>query len=75
MTLAELEEMATQCNPTLAQAAATCKLLAASTSKWPLSESRGRLSSSEIGNEGRAGQQGAFIGQEVVTAGKTATES
>ena len=25
---------------------------------------------SEIGNEGRAGQQGSFIGQEVVTAGK-----
>ncbi len=43
----------------------------ASTSRWdcipiPLSGIRG----GEIGNEGRAGQQGGFIGQEVVTAGK-----
>jgi len=71
MTLAELEDMAERCNPTLAQAAARAQ---AARGQWlqvglypnPVVG----YSGSEIGNEGRAGQQGGFIGQEVVTAGK-----
>jgi outer membrane protein, heavy metal efflux system len=71
LTLAQLEQMAARCNPTLAQAAARAQA------------ARGRYvqaglypnpvigyQASEIGDEGRAGQQGGFVGQEIVTAGK-----
>jgi len=71
MTLAELEEMAVRCNPTLAQAAARVQAtrgqyLQAGLYPNPVIGYQG----SEIGDDGRAGQQGGFIGQEVVTAGK-----
>lgn len=71
MTLAELEEMAMTCNPTLAQAAARVQAargqcLQVGLYPNPVVGYQG----SEIGNEGLAGQQGGFIGQEIVTAGK-----
>ena len=66
VTLAELEEMAERCNPTLAQAAARAQCLQVGLYPNPVVGYLG----SEIGNSGRAGQQGGFIGQEVVTAGK-----
>jgi outer membrane protein, heavy metal efflux system len=70
-TLVELEQMATRCNPTLTQAAARVQAARGQSLQVglypnPLIGYQG----SEIGNEGRAGQQGGFIGQEVVTAGK-----
>ncbi len=71
MTLAELEEMAERCNPTLAQAAARVQAARGQYVQVGLYPNPvvGYLGS-EIGNEGRAGQQGGFIGQEIVTAGK-----
>ena len=71
MTLAELEAMAERCNPTLAQAAARVQAARGQCLQVGLYPNpvAGYLGS-EIGNEGRAGQQGGFIGQEVVTAGK-----
>ncbi|MHB1038206.1 MAG: TolC family protein [Pirellulales bacterium] len=71
MTLAQLEEMAARCNPTLAQAAARVQAargqhLQVGLYPNPVMGYQG----GEIGNEGRAGQQGGFIGQELVTAGK-----
>ncbi len=70
-TLAELEQIALQHNPTLAQARAAVR---AAQGNWlqvglypnPVIGYAG----GEIGNEGRAGQQGGYIGQEFVTAGK-----
>jgi cobalt-zinc-cadmium efflux system outer membrane protein len=69
--LLDLEQLALQNNPTLAQARARVQA------------ARGRqqqaglypnpvigYSGGEIGNEGRAGQQGGYVGQELVTAGK-----
>lgn len=71
LTLAELEQMAERCNPTLAQAAARVQAARGQCLQVGLYPNPvvGYLGS-EIGNEGRAGQQGGFIGQEVVTAGK-----
>jgi cobalt-zinc-cadmium efflux system outer membrane protein len=71
VTLAELEEMAESCNPTLAQAAARVQAargqhLQVGLYPNPVIAYQG----SEIGQEGRAGQQGGFISQEIVTAGK-----
>ncbi len=71
MTLAELEDMALRCNPTVAQAA---QRVAGLRGHWvqvglypnPVAGYIG----AEIGNEGHAGQQGSFVGQEIVTAGK-----
>jgi cobalt-zinc-cadmium efflux system outer membrane protein len=70
-TLAQLEEVAERNNPTLCQAAAM------------VDAARGRhlqaglypnpvvgYQASEINDEGRAGQQGGFVSQEFVTAGK-----
>jgi cobalt-zinc-cadmium efflux system outer membrane protein len=70
-TLADLEAMAERCNPTLAQAAARVQAARGQCLQVGLYPNPvvGYLGS-EIGNEGRAGQQGGFIGQEVVTAGK-----
>jgi outer membrane protein, heavy metal efflux system len=71
LTLAELEAMAERCNPTLAQAAARVQAARGQCLQVGLHPNpvMGYLGT-EIGNEGRAGQQGGFIGQEVVTAGK-----
>ena len=71
MTLTELEALAESCNPTLAQAAAHVQAARAQCLQVglypnPIVGYQG----SEIGNEGRAGQQGGFISQEIVTAGK-----
>lgn len=71
MTLAELEQMAERSNPTLSQAAARVQAahgqhLQVGLYPNPVIGYQG----SEIGNEGRAGQQGGFISQEIVTAGK-----
>lgn len=71
MTLADLEAMAQANNPVLARAAARVE---AARGQWfqvglppnPV----GGYAASEIGNEGRAGQQGGFVGQEIVTGGK-----
>lgn len=70
-TLEELEAMALANNPAIGEGVARIQ---AARGQWiqvglPPNPTAG-YSSSEIGNEGRAGQQGAFIGQEVVTAGK-----
>jgi cobalt-zinc-cadmium efflux system outer membrane protein len=71
LTLGELEEMALEYNPTLEQAAARAE---AARGHWlqvglypnPVAGFLG----AEIGNEGRAGQQGGFLSQEIVTAKK-----
>ena len=71
MTLAELEEMAQRCNPTLAQAAARVEAARGRCVQVGLYPNpvAGYIGA-EIGNEGRAGQQGGFVSQEIVTAGK-----
>ncbi|MEI8373187.1 MAG: TolC family protein [Planctomycetota bacterium] len=71
MTLAELETMAERSNPSLAQAAARVEALRGRCVQVGLypNPTAGYIGS-EIGNEGRAGQQGGFVGQELVTAGK-----
>jgi cobalt-zinc-cadmium efflux system outer membrane protein len=71
MTLAELEEIALANNPTLARGAARVQ---AARGQWvqaglPPNPVVGYLGS-EMGNEGRAGQQGAYVGQEFVRGGK-----
>lgn len=71
ITLAQLEELAERCNPTLLQAraqvqAARGRYLQAGIYPNPVVG----YQAGEIGNEGRAGQQGGFIRQEIVTAGK-----
>ncbi|MHB0958820.1 MAG: TolC family protein [Pirellulaceae bacterium] len=71
MTLADLEQMALGRNPTLAQAAAQVaaaqgRHVQAGLYPNPVAGYMG----SEMGNSGRAGQQGGFVSQEVVTAGK-----
>ena len=71
MTLAQLEAMAERCNPAMAQAAARVQAAHGQQLQVGLYPNPvvGYLGS-EIGDERRAGQQGGFIGQEIVTAGK-----
>jgi outer membrane protein, heavy metal efflux system len=71
MTLADIEGMALANNPTLARASARIQ---AAQGQWtqvglPPNPTAGYLAT-EIGNEGRAGQQGGFVSQEFVTGGK-----
>lgn len=71
LTLAELEQIAVQNNPTLRQARSLIEqargnLLQAGLYPNPTVGYVG----SEIGNEGNAGQQGFFVNQDVVTASK-----
>lgn len=71
LTLAELEQLAAASNPTLAQAARNIEALRGKyvqTGLYP-NPVAGYLGE-EIGDEGTAGQQGAFVAQEFVTAGK-----
>jgi outer membrane protein, heavy metal efflux system len=71
LTLAELEQKAQSCNPTLAQAAA--RVQAARGQQFQAGLYPNPVigyQASEIGDDRRAGQQGGFIGQEIVTAGK-----
>lgn len=71
MTLAELEDMAQRCNPTLVQAAARVEAARGRCVQVGLYPNpvAGYIGA-EIGNEGRAGQQGGFLSQEIVTAKK-----
>ncbi|MFO0849934.1 MAG: TolC family protein [Gemmataceae bacterium] len=71
LSLADLERIALGHNPTLAQAAAQVeaaqgRAVQARLYPNPIVGYQG----DEIGNEGKAGQQGAFLLQQVVTAGK-----
>ncbi len=71
MSLAEFVEMAEQNNPTLSQATARVQALRGEALQAGLYPNpRAGYKASEIGDEGRAGQQGAYFGQEIVTAGK-----
>lgn len=71
LTLRELEAMALANNPSLSQSSAQ---IAAARGEWvqvglapnPIAG----YQAAEIGDEGRAGQQGGFVGQEVVTGHK-----
>jgi outer membrane protein, heavy metal efflux system len=71
MALAELEEMAVRCNPTVAQAANRVEAARGHCVQVGLYPNpvAGYIGA-EIGNEGQGGQQGGFVGQEIVTAGK-----
>ncbi len=71
LTLPELEQWALGHNPTLARAAAQLNAARGSYVQAGLYPNpvAGYLGN-EVGNEGRAGQQGGFLSQEVVTAGK-----
>jgi len=71
VTLQKLEQMALAGNPAVAQAEARVRALRG---KWvqaglPPNPSAGYLAS-EIGDSGRAGQQGGYVGQEFITGGK-----
>jgi len=71
MTLAELEAMALANNPAMARASAR---IDAARGNWvqvglPPNPVAG-YAGAEIGDEGRAGQQGAFLGQEIIMGGK-----
>lgn len=71
ISLAELEQIAIQCNPTLAQAAAQvtgAQGRAAQARLYP-NPTLGYLGE-EIGSEGTAGKQGMFAEQLIVTGGK-----
>lgn len=71
MGLADLEAIALAENPSLVQAAARVE---AARGDWVqaglLPNPVAGYSASEVGNEGRGGQQGGFVGQEIITAGK-----
>ncbi len=71
MALSEFEELARRSNPTLAQAAARVQAARAAWVQAGLYPNP-RLSyqGNEINDDRRAGQQGATVGQEFVTAGK-----
>ncbi len=71
ISLGELEQLARAGNPSLAQAEARIRALRG---RWvqaglPPNPSAGYLAS-EIGDDGRAGQQGGYVGQEFITGGK-----
>jgi outer membrane protein, heavy metal efflux system len=71
MTICQLEEIATSCNPTLVQAAARVQAARGQYVQVGLYPNPViGYQGNEINDERRAGQQGGFIGQEVVTAGK-----
>jgi cobalt-zinc-cadmium efflux system outer membrane protein len=71
MTLPELEELAERCNPTLVQAAARVQAARGQHLQVGLYPNPViAYQANEIGQAGRAGQQGGFISQELVTAGK-----
>lgn len=71
MTLADLQQLALQNNPTWAQAQARVQ---AAWGKWEqvglYPNPVAGYSGGEMGNEGATGQHGGFIGQELVTGGK-----
>lgn len=71
LELADLEAIALAQNPSLVQAGARVD---AARGDWVQAglppNPTGGYSASEVGNEGRGGQQGGYVGQEVVTAKK-----
>lgn len=71
MSLSEWERIAEQNNPALQQAAARVE---AARAQWVQAGLRPNprlgYQGTEIGDERKAGQQGAFVGQEFITAGK-----
>lgn len=71
LTLSDLESIAMQRNPTLARAEARIN---AARGEWLQvglrPNPRVGYDGGEIGNEGRAGMQGAFVSQEIVTSDK-----
>jgi outer membrane protein, heavy metal efflux system len=71
LTLADVEAIAERRNPSVAQAAAHVESLRGRYVQVGLypNPAAGYIGS-EIGNEGRAGQQGGYLNQEIVTAGK-----
>lgn len=71
IALADLEALALANNPALSVLAARVEVRRGDRVQagLPPNPVAGYLAS-EIGNEGRAGQQGAFVGQEIVTGGK-----
>jgi cobalt-zinc-cadmium efflux system outer membrane protein len=71
ISLPQWEVMAERCNPTLTQAAARVEAARAEGVQAGLYPNpRVGYLASEIGDEKQAGQQGAFVGQEIVTNGK-----
>ncbi|MCA9240509.1 MAG: TolC family protein [Planctomycetales bacterium] len=71
LTLEMVEAMAMANNPAIAEAAARARALRG---KWlqaglPPNPTAG-YSASEVGNDGAGGQQGGYIGQDFITAGK-----
>ncbi len=71
LTLAELENLALANNPTLGQAQASVNARAGTRLQAGLYPNpRIGYQGSEIGNNGKGGQQGAYIAQEFVTADK-----
>jgi cobalt-zinc-cadmium efflux system outer membrane protein len=71
LTLEALEQMALGGNPAVGQAAAQVRALRGKYVQvgLPPNPSVGYVAS-EVGNEGRAGQQGGFAGQDFITGGK-----
>jgi cobalt-zinc-cadmium efflux system outer membrane protein len=71
LTLAGLEQMALANSPAISQAAARIRALQGKCLQvgLPPNPTVGYVAS-EVGNEGAAGQQGGFIGQNFITAGK-----
>src|SRR3954463_11946967 len=71
LTLAEAEMLATGSHPALREAAAQVRALGG---KWVQVGLRPNptigYAGNQIGDDGSAGQQGGFVGQEFVTAGK-----
>jgi outer membrane protein, heavy metal efflux system len=71
MSLTDFEALAEQNNPTLAQAVARVEAARGEYVQAGLYPNpRLGYLAAEIGDEGQAGQQGAYVGQEIVTNGK-----
>jgi cobalt-zinc-cadmium efflux system outer membrane protein len=71
LEVAELEDMATTNNPTMAQAAARVRALQGKYVQAGLYRNPVMgYEAEEIGDEGRAGQHGIFFGQRFITGGK-----
>jgi cobalt-zinc-cadmium efflux system outer membrane protein len=71
LSLSELEQIALRRNPTLAQASSQVDVSAARPSRRGSTEPTAGYDGEQMGVEGTAGErQGAFVQQEIVTAGK-----
>ncbi|MGM0491118.1 MAG: TolC family protein [Planctomycetota bacterium] len=71
LTLSDLERMALRNNPTLARARAAVRVAQGTWRQAGLYPNPvAGYAAEEMGDEGTAGKQGGFVGQELVTAGK-----